>query len=601
MNASELSRLMSDNAAQVAHHLFPNGRKASGEWRVGGLHGAEGSSLSVRIGGAKKGVWCDFATGEKGDLIDLWAAVRGQSLAEAMSDIKQYFNVRDEVNRPPPKKFTPPDRSLFKRASTAVIDWLRGRGITEETVAAFKVAQTVREDKTYAVFPYLKDGALINTKARNISDKRDMRQSAGAQPCLFGWHLVSEKARTVVICEGEIDAMTLWQVGIPALSVNAGAGNHQWIESDWDRLEVFSTIYLCYDNDDAGRKGAAEVAQRLGNDRCRLVVLGAKDANEWLLQGAKAEQFVAAVSAAKTMDPEELRSISDFMGDVKSLFYPDHSQHSSLPLLRLGSLQCDWFEFRPGELTVWTGFNGHGKSLMLNQVLLGLIEQGDKVCVFSGEMVPAYQGKRLVKQAAGLDRPTPDYIDAIGGWVQDKMWLFNVTGSASISRLTEVFGYGAKRYGITHFVVDSLMMTDVPEDGPSAFSKQKEAIQSLSSFAKANRAHVHLVAHPRKARDEGDMPGKMDVAGSSKITDGADNVFTVWSARREADDPDQDKPDACLELHKQRNGDIQHKKQWLWFDKGSMQYTPDKRRRPHCYVRFSIENIRTTYDDILPD
>jgi hypothetical protein len=35
----------------------------------------------------------------------------------------------------------------------------------------------------------------------------------------------------VAITEGEIDAMTLHQVGIPALSVNAGAGNHQWIET----------------------------------------------------------------------------------------------------------------------------------------------------------------------------------------------------------------------------------------------------------------------------------------------------------------------------------------------------------------------------------
>ncbi|MDN4634785.1 hypothetical protein QCD71_25095, partial [Sphingomonas sp. PsM26] len=63
----------------------------------------------------------------------------------------------------------------------------------------------------------------------------------------------------------------------------------------------------------------------------------------------------------------------------------------------------------------------------------------------------------------------------------------------------------------------------------------------------------------------------MDVAGSSKITDGADNVFTVWSSRKDesSTDADEDKPDARLELHKQRNGECQHYSLWLRFLKDS--------------------------------
>ena len=79
--------------------------------------------------------------------------------------------------------------------------------------------------------------------------------------------------------------------------------------------------------------------------------------------------------------------------------------------------------------------------------------------------------------------------------------------------------------------IDSLMMTDVPEDGSGAITAQKEAIRKLCDFAKRNGCHVHLVAHPRKGQDETKAPGKLDVAGSSKITDGADNVFTVFSER----------------------------------------------------------------------
>ncbi|MBR7538906.1 toprim domain-containing protein, partial [Mycobacterium tuberculosis] len=101
--------------------------------------------------------------------------------------------------------------------------------------------------------------------------KKRTWQSAGAEPCLFGWDLVPDSAKAVLIVEGELDAMSLYEYGIAALSVNQGAGNHQWIDSDFDRLERFPEIFLWFDNDEAGQKGVREVAQRLGLDRCRIV------------------------------------------------------------------------------------------------------------------------------------------------------------------------------------------------------------------------------------------------------------------------------------------------------------------------------------------
>src|SRR5690606_25752352 len=98
---------------------------------------------------------------------------------------------------------------------------------------------------------------------------------------------------------------------------------------------------------------------------------------------------------------------------------------------------------------------------------------------------------------------------------------------------------------------------------------------------------VHLVAHPRKSQDESRPPGKLDVSGSGKLTDAADNVFSVWSARKEEGDPDVDKPDALLELHKNRNGDVQHKKLWLYFNRAAMQFSANSRRQAHQYVHYS--------------
>lgn len=587
MNAHELSEVMAQDAAGIAAYLLPKGKKVSGEWKAGSVDGEEGQSLSVRLTGSKRGLWRDFAKDEGGDLIDLWAAVRGVSIAEAMTEAKAHLGIRDDMPKQPEKSYRRPTKPQCHTPKAGVREWLTSRGLTERTIEAFKIGEQVRDSKTFAVFPYLREGELVNAKYRDIADKRGMRQEAGAEPCLFGWHLIDPKTRSIAITEGEIDAMTLHQSGIQALSVNAGAGNHQWIESDWERLDRFSEIFVCFDDDEAGKKGAKEVIQRLGVDRCKLVKFGAKDANQWLQDGADGEDFHAALKQARPVDPDELVSIADFFGQVKAMLYPAASD-APTPRLMIGDRYEDCVEFRPGELSVWTGINGHGKSLMLNQVQIGVMTQGERVCVFSGEMPPQVQAKRLARQLTGSSRPTPAYIDACEAWVRDRMWLFNVTGSATINRLLEVFSYAAKRYGIGHFVIDSLMTTEVPDDGPGAFSKQKEAIQKLATFARANKAHVHLVAHPRKSRDESEAPGKMDVGGSGKITDGADNVFSVWSDRKEDGDT-SDSPDALLELHKQRNGEVQHKKFWLYFNKPAQQFCTSSQRRPTAFVPYRQE------------
>lgn len=588
MNAAELSDRMAGEAANIAAYLLPAGKRKSGEWVAGSTGGEAGSSLSVRLSGAKAGVWKDFAAGEGGDLLDLWAKVRGLTIAQAMVEAMQYLGLRHTMPERTKPSYRRPERPpQCKSARAGVLDWLMGRGLTAETVAAFKIAELVQGGKTYAVFPYLRDGEFVNAKYRNLAEKKDMRQESGAEPCLFGWHLIDPKARTVAICEGEPDAMTLHQMGVPALSVNAGAGNHQWIENEWERLERFSEFLIFFDGDEQGEKGAKEVMHRLGIERCKRVHLPAKDANEMLARGATAEDFANCIKNAKPQDPEELRGAGEFIAKVCSMFYPAHGEESD-PVLRLGR-DCNWFEFRQGELTVWTGYNGHGKSLLLSQVMLGLMQQGERVTVFSGEMTPERQLKRMMKQATGLDRPSMNYIHEVGQWLNERMWLFNVVGSATIDRLLTVFAYANKRYGVRHFVIDSLMMTDVPEDGSGAITAQKEAIRKLCDFAKRNGCHVHLVAHPRKGQDETKAPGKLDVAGSSKITDGADNVFTVWSARRDEaqEDADPDKPDARLELHKQRNGDVQHYRLALWFVKDAQQFASNSRRQAVSYVDYA--------------
>lgn len=590
MNAKELSTRMAGQAEAIAQYLLPAGKRKGREWKIGDVAGTEGGSLSVCLTGAKAGVWKDFAKEEGGDLLDLWMAVRQLTLPEAMKEAQAYLGIRDTMPaNQPVRTFTVPAKPKTAAPST-VAQWLQGRGISAATLEAFKVREVTRGGQPWALFPYLRDGVYVNGKYRNPAEKKGMQQEKDAEPCLFGWHLIAPNCRQVAICEGEIDAMTLHQVGIAALSVNAGAGNHQWIESDWARLEQFSDILVCFDNDDAGDKGAVEVMRRLGIERCRRMRVGAKDANQWLQDGAIPADFEEAARDARPMDPDELRSVADFEAQVIDSFYPPPGQQSA-PTLRL-DIDFDWFEFRGGEVTLWTGINGHGKSLLLSQVELGLMQQGARFTIFSGELKPMKQLKRMVKQASGLDRPTVPYIRAITQWLHGQCWVFDQVGAAKLDRLIEVFTYAHRRYGCDHFVIDSLMMTDVPDDGPRANTAQKEAVAKLCGFAKQYDVHVHLVAHPRKGRDESAGPGKMDVAGSGHITNGVDNIFSVWKAKKDEARPEDDGSlDAKLELMKQREDGVQNFTLQLWFNKPSMQFRSAPRWRPFSYVQFSAEGV----------
>lgn len=110
MNAAELAQRMAAESASIVAHLLPDGKRQAGEWKCGSKNGEPGQSLSVRLSGAKAGIWSDFSTGEKGDILDLWTAVRGVSMTQAMVEAKQFLGVRDSMPEREKKAFNRPPK-----------------------------------------------------------------------------------------------------------------------------------------------------------------------------------------------------------------------------------------------------------------------------------------------------------------------------------------------------------------------------------------------------------------------------------------------------------------------------------------------------------
>ena len=77
----------------LCRKLLPNGREQSGRWVVGNTNGDAGHSLSVILSGDDAGAWKDFATGETGDGIRLYAKVTGKSDAEAVDRLAEEYRI----------------------------------------------------------------------------------------------------------------------------------------------------------------------------------------------------------------------------------------------------------------------------------------------------------------------------------------------------------------------------------------------------------------------------------------------------------------------------------------------------------------------------
>jgi twinkle protein len=666
VNAHELNQRLCDQMDAVLGHLFPAGKKVRGEFCVGGLQGQAGDSLKIHLGGTKKGYWCDFATNERGrSLLGLWAEVAGGDFAKACGEAKRFLGISDDYEKRfygrdrAPKKEAPPvmDRSRFRALTPggAVLRYLVDeRKIDEMAVRAYHIAESA--DGGAVVFPFFaseetpegeklaeKAGMVKFLKIARAEGKKEIwTLPAGVTDCLFGKRVTLPKSYpkgVVVITEGELDALSVACYGYHGVSVPRGAkaatadgksANDQWIEADFQWLANFERIYLWLDDDEPGRKAARDIAQRIGLERCFIVTTpaGHKDANECLCAEVPPSEIAKAFDEAVTLDPANLQWAGQFEDKVFKRLFPPGGIEPGVDL----PWPFPW-KIRPGEMTVWTGFDGHGKTVLLSQLMVHLAAAGERICTASMEVEPDKTLETYWCQANGSRMPW-DYHEGqnmdeatrlkVGeqrfreryAWLADRFMIFlpetGVTGAgrADWRKMIECFVYARQRYGATQFAVDSLMMCVGRSE--EEFREVETFVNALKAFVLLHQVHVHLVAHSRKKDDENKPPGKQDIAGPKETSGISHNVAVVhrnmakskkWQmldrelkdlramvclnpddeAERKKNIADGEKELAAVktwhdgELHllKQRNGDGELGSKYLFFNTNARQFVED--------------------------
>lgn len=578
---TEIKRRLNDRAQSVAEHLLPRGRKDGQEWRVGSLDGEPGQSLGVHLTGMKAGRWCEFNGGQSGDLLDLWRAVKGLELPQALDEARAWLGIeRPKAYREPKREYVRPAKPNCTSPAKLVRDYLtEDRNIPEGVLTAYRIGEA--DDKI--VFPFiLPDGTLALAKTRKAEDAaRPMPTAANCEPVLFGWQAMPSDTREVVLTEGEIDALSWAAYGYSAMSVPFGGGGgakQQWIENEFERMERFERIYLALDMDKPGDEAAAEIASRLGRHRCFRVRMPKKDGNACLVDGVSKEEIDQCIQNAEGLDPEGLRPASAFTDGVVRLFWPEPGDHVGYrtPYKKLG----DKLLFRSGELTLWSGDSGAGKSQILSDCIVDWVWQGSRICLSSLEMKGEHTLKRMCKQVVGVDRPTEEYITKALLWLDTGLRIYERVGKAGVEGLLEVFDYARAKYGCDQFVIDSLMRLGVAGDD---YTGQEKAVYQLVGWVIDNNVHLHLVAHAKKGDRDRGAPETRDVKGAMEVGANAFNIVTVWRNKKHEDaisaaESDEErreiyesKPGVLMNVDKQRNGDFEGKV-GLWFDQATYRY-----------------------------
>lgn len=208
--------------------------------------------------------------------------------------------------------------------------------------------------------------------------------------------------------------------------------------------------------------------------------------------------------------------------------------------------------FNMGELSVWTGRRGDGKSTLLGQLLLESVDQDHRVCAYSGEL-PDWKFKYWTSlQAAGPEhivtqvdkrsgktvQTVPDEIQKqIDKWWNRRFFLYDIGASAThdAENILRLFNYAHNLYGCDVFLVDNIMTARFKTRRDDDYYRaQSNFVAALVSFARHAKVHIHLVAHPRKSQQGRNKHlDNDDVGGIGDITNLADNVFSLERSIRQ--------------------------------------------------------------------
>jgi DNA primase len=206
----------------------------------------------------RTGLWVCFACHEGGSIKKLCRELGISVYAEPEPDIDDIRRKLRELEHPTKQRLQVQDESLLKRYSLPTRYWT-GRGFDQKTIKAFDLGIDMMSNA--ATIPLRNEhGQLLGVIKRYLDEDVELRyrypKGFKRSMNLFGSWLVEEAdTDMVVLVEGSVDAMKVWQAGFPALAIY-GSSLSPTQARLLRRLGVGQVVTF-FDNDKAGREASA--------------------------------------------------------------------------------------------------------------------------------------------------------------------------------------------------------------------------------------------------------------------------------------------------------------------------------------------------------
>ena len=454
------------------------------------------------------------------------------------------------------------------------IQWATRRKISSATLRELSVgAETVsfgERKLPSVVFNYLDEsGHVVNWKARALAQKDFRQKPGGTQQFYNQASVLAGPLEEVYITEGEIDALSLVQAGIPVHSVlsvvggapastsddPAGAKRYAYVQDALTAgLERCRRIILVTDSDDPGRHLRADLAQIIGPARCHWIDWpeGVKDANDALIEWG--ERGLALYLH---------ENIQEFpLEGVYRL-----SQIPEPPALMLWRGFPEWenrLQLAPGCLSVLSGWPGHGKSHLAQQLWARIVKQYDiRVAIMSMEtkekphvrrnLRSAYWGKLEIEMSDDEKATADDWIE------EHFLFIHHPRNHPAWGWIMDTMNDCHARHSISAVSIDpfNMVVPDYDRRRQNETGWIGQCLDDCTYIAKACNLHLQVLAHPAKPIGTGvrEPISYSSIAGSQHWANKADQVLSVHRDTFQNEDGSRNS-DARLIVHKSRYDEL---------------------------------------------
>ena len=451
---------------------------------------------------------------------------------------------------------TPADLSFTSIYTAANSVSMADRRISKATAERYGVVRTQHHiDKKELVtggdsflFPYYdKDNALVAAKVRGGKEKTFGSVGDWNKGTLFGQQLFSSGGKYLTITEGEMDALAVYQLTgskYPSVSIRNGAGSAlKDCKANYEYINSFENIIICFDGDVPGVKASKEVAELFGVKAKVFKPLPEyKDACDWL-SDSKEASFVQRWWGAEAFIPDGIVSGAS-LWDVVS--QPMAVADCLYPWEGLNKLT---YGIRLGELVTVTAGSGLGKSQLLREIVWNLLcKTDDNIGLMFLEESVRKTGLSMMSLAANTPLHLPDVVvseeerkrafDLTLG--TNRMFLFDHFGSSSIENILNRVRYMAKGLGCKYVMLDHLSIIFSSQDNNDERKAIDEIMTKLRTLVQETNISLIIVSHLKRPSDKGHEEGAAtslaQLRGSASIAQLSDMVISL-ERNGQHDDP----------------------------------------------------------------